>query len=149
MKYTIPNDNLKKHECPLAVIKCIDFRFRSSDQEFVEKGLGYADFDLFSWPGAAKEVLKQNGFKTSLVEKIVNVSLGLHGIKKLLLLWHWDCGGYGGSKAFSSPQAEEDQYTKDLRAVKDILAKELPADLEIVLAYSKVVPQGLEYAVLE
>jgi hypothetical protein len=29
------------------------------------------------------------------------------------------------------------------------LAKELPADLEIVLAYSKVVPQGLEYTVLE
>ncbi len=149
MKYTIPNDNLQKHECPLAVIKCVDFRFRTSDQEFVEKGLGYTDFDLFSWPGAAKEVLKLNGFKTSLVEKIVTVSRGLHGVKKLLLLWHWDCGGYGGSHAFASQQAEEQQYTKDLQAVRDILAKELPDDLEIVLAYSKIVPQGLEYLVLE
>ncbi|RJQ33641.1 hypothetical protein C4566_03350, partial [Candidatus Parcubacteria bacterium] len=89
------------------------------------------------------------GFKTSLVDKIISVSRNLHNIKKFLLLWHWDCGGYGGSSAFASAEAEEEQYHKDLRAVRDILAKELPDDLEIIMAYSKATPQGLEYSVLE
>lgn len=149
MKFTVPNDNLNKHECPLAVIKCVDFRFRESDQEFIEKGLGFADFDLYSWPGAAKAVLRQNGFKTEFVEHIVSVSRGLHKIKKLLLLWHWDCGGYGGSKDFIDASAEEEKYQQDLQAVKDILAKELPDDLEIIMAYSKPAPQGLEYQTIE
>ena len=108
--FTVPNDKLNKHECPLAVIKCVDWRFRESDQEFIYKGLGFEDFDLYAWPGAAKEVLKDNGFKRSFTEKVVAVSKNLHNIKKLLLLWHWDCGGYGGSKAFKTPEEEQETY---------------------------------------
>jgi len=149
MSFIIPNDKLKKHKCPLAVIKCVDFRFRVSDQEFVEKELGFEDFDLYSWPGSAKEVIKNNGFKTAFVEKIVSVSRNLHEVEKLLLLWHWDCGGYGGSKNFPSPEKEEEAYKKDLLAVKEILIKELPEEIEIIMAYSKSHPQGLEYIVVE
>ena len=149
MNFTVPNDKLDMHECPLAVIKCVDFRFRRTDQEFVERGLGFEDFDLFAWPGAAKDVLKDNGFKKSFIEYVVSVSRGLHGIKKLLLLWHWDCGGYGGSKNFPSADEEENTYLRDMHRVKDMLAKELPDDLEIIMAYSKRGPQGLEYKVVE
>jgi hypothetical protein len=149
MSYIVPNENLNKHECPLAVIKCVNFRFRESDQEFVAKHLGFSDFDLYAWPGAAKDVLKNNGFKTDFIAKLVAVSKNLHNVKKLLLLWHWDCGGYGGSKGFANAEAEQDAYTKDLRTVRDILAAELPEDMEIIMAYSKAVPQGLEYTVLE
>lgn len=147
--FTVPNDKLESHECPLAVIKCVDFRFRKSDQEFVERGLGFEDFDLYCWPGSAKDVLKNNGFKTSFVEYIVSVSRGLHNIRKLLLLWHWDCGGYGGSKAFSSASEEEAAYIRDMTTVREMLKKELPEDLEIILAFSKVSPQGLEYNIVE
>lgn len=149
MSFTVPNDKLDKHECPLAVIKCVDFRFRDSDQEFIETHLGFEDFDLFAWPAAAKDVLKNNGFKTSFVEHIVSVSRGLHKVKKLLLLWHWDCGGYGGSKNFPSADEEETAYLRDIHTVRDMLAKELPDDLEIIMAYSKRSPQGLEYQVVE
>lgn len=147
MTFIVPNENLAKHECPLAVIKCVDFRFRESDQEFVEQGLGFDNFDLYSWPGAAKDVLKNNGFKTDFIEKIVTVSKNMHSIKKLLLLWHW--GGYGGSKGFDSPEEEEERYKKDMTTVKDMLTKELPEDIEIIMAYSKIVPQGLEYKTIE
>ena len=149
MNFTVPNENLNKHECPLAIIKCVDFRFRESDQEYVVKGLGYKDFDLYAWPGSAKDVLKNNGFKISFIEKIVAVSKNLHNVKKLLLLWHWDCGAYGGSKNFKSPELEEEQYKKDLATVKNMLLSELPNDLEIIMAYSKAVPQGLEYILVE
>ncbi|PWB38483.1 MAG: hypothetical protein C3F02_03965 [Parcubacteria group bacterium] len=149
MNKIVPNDNLSKHDCPLAVIKCVDFRFREADQEFIASGLGFKDFDLYAWPGAGKEILNGNGFKKTFVEKIVNVSINLHHIKKLLLLWHHDCGAYGGSKNFASAVAEEETYQKDLRAAKDMLAAELPAELEIIMAYSKTAPQGLEYVVIE
>ena len=138
MTFVVPNDNLNQKECPLAVIKCSDWRFRESDQEFVTKGLGYTDFDLYSWPEAAQGVLRQNGFKKELVEKLVSISRGLHKIKKLLLLWHEDCD-----------TEETIDYAKELQAVKEILAKELPEDLEIIMAYSKANPQGLEYQVIE
>jgi len=131
------------------VIKCIDFRFRESDQEFIEKGLGFKDFDLYAWPGSAKDVLKNNGFKTDFIDKLVSVSKNLHSVKKLLLLWHWDCGAYGGSKSFSSVEEEESTYLKDIRTVRDMMVSELPDDLEIIMAYSKRMPQGLEYIILE
>ena len=147
--FTIPNDKLDMHECPLVVIKCVDFRFRKSDQEFVERCLGFDNFDLFAWPGAAKDVLKNNGFKKSFIEYVISVSIGLHKVKKLLLLWHWDCGAYGGSKAFSSAEEEKAAYLKDIATVKDMLSKELPDDLEIITAFSKSGPQGLEYSIIE
>ncbi|MFA5126724.1 MAG: carbonic anhydrase [Patescibacteria group bacterium] len=149
MGYLVPNDLLQEHECPLAVIKCVDFRFRESDQEFVAKGLGYKNFDLYAWPGSAKDVLKNNGFKVSFINSIITVSKNLHQVKKLLLLWHWDCGAYGGSKNFSDAATEEQAYNKDLQTVKEMLAKELPEDLEIIMAYSKAVPQGLDYIVVD
>lgn len=149
MNYIIPNDNLDQHECPLAVIKCVDWRFRESDQQFVEEVLGFSHFDLYAWPGSAKEVNNGNGFKKSLVEKILQVSKNLHQIKKLLLLWHHDCGAYGGVKNFASVAEEEQIYQKDLRAVRELLAKELPQDLEIMMAYSRPAPQGLEYVILD
>ena len=149
MSFIIPNNKLKKQKCPLAVIKCVDFRFRASDQEFVEKELGFEDFDLYTWPGSGKEILKDNGFKTSFVEKIVSVSRNLHEVEKLLLLWHWDCGAYGGSKNFSNSEQEEKTYKKDLLTVKEILIKELPEEIEIIMAYCKSHPQGLEYIIVE
>ncbi len=66
-----------------------------------------------------------------------------------MLLWHWDCGAYGGSKAFDSVQAEEDIYIRDVNTVKDILLRELPEDIKIIMAYSKIAPQGLEYKTIE
>mgnify|MGYP000058196198 FL=1 len=50
---------------------------------------------------------------------------------------------------FASLEEEQDTYEKDLRTVKDMLAPEIPEDLEIIMAYSKATPQGLEYKTIE
>ena len=54
-----------------------------------------------------------------------------------------------GSKAFPSADEEESIYLRDMRTVKEMLVRELPDDLEIIMAYSKSAPQGLEYKVVE
>jgi len=135
MNFISPNEVSDEDSCPLLVISDADWHLRKSDQEFVERGLGYAEFDFYSWPNTVKGILRQNGFKKELLDKIVSVSRGLHNIKKLLLLSH-----------ISDEQAEA---IKELQTAKDILVKELPADLEIILAYSKATPHGLEYIILE
>ena len=66
----------------------------------------------------------------------------------MLLLWHWDCESYNGSSNFANANEEEGVYIKDLQTVKEMLVKDVPQDLEIIMAYSKPAPQGLEYIVL-
>lgn len=135
MNFISPNEVSSEASCPLLVISDADWRLRKSDQEFVERGLAYAEFDFYSWPNTVKGILRQNGFKKELLDKIVSVSRGLHNIKKLILLSH-----------LSDEQVDT---IKELQTAKDILAKELPNDLEIILAYSKATPHGLEYIILE
>ena len=135
MNFISPNEVSDEASCPLLVISDADWRLRKSDQEFVERGLGYAEFDFYSWPNTVKGILRQNGFKKELLDKIVSVARSLHEIKKLILLIH-----------ITEDQTEA---IKDLRTAKAILAKDLPADLEIILAYSKATPHGLEYIILD
>lgn len=132
--------------CPAAVLRCIDWRWREADQEFITKELGFANFDLYSWPGGGKEILQDNGFKKAFVEHVVSISRNLHKIKKLVILWHWECDK---DKINLSPSAKEEKCQADLAKVQDLLQPELPEDLEIILAYSKITPQGLEYVVVE
>ena len=146
--FIVKVDSLGDHGCDFTVIKCIDPRFRKPDQQFIENGLGIEHFALYSWPGAAKNILKNKNFREELLNNLKSVSIDLHNIKKLLLLWHWDCGAYGGSKKFSSDDEEETLYRDDMQTVKSRLVEELPAYIEIIMAYSKKTKQGLEYIIV-
>jgi len=129
------------HHVELAVLACIDPRFREFDQQAIEEGLGVKNFDLFRWPGVTKPLLNSQDFFELFCQAITKVSIGLHHIKKLMLLCHWDCGGYGGSCAFGSCQEEEAKYQVDLLAAKESLQKRFP-ELELAMAYSKLGADG-------
>lgn len=150
MNFIYPVEDFNQYHCPLAVVKCTDFRFRVADQTFVEEHLGFKHFDLFVWPGSARQIISDAVFRKALIEKIVSISIELHGIKRLLLLWHWDCGVYGGSRAFDSPEEEEERYRRDLLSTREILQL-IPEfqKVDIILAYSKMDSQGLEYIIVE
>ncbi len=132
--------------CPAAVLRCVDWRWRNSDQEFVTKELGFANFDLYSWPGGGREILKDNGFKKEFIEYLVTISRNLHGIKKLVLLWQLDCDQ---EKTVGSLADRETKCRQDLQKARELLITSLPEGLEIILAYSKITPQGLEYTIIE
>ncbi|MFH0873994.1 MAG: carbonic anhydrase [Candidatus Komeilibacteria bacterium] len=147
MAYQQSEFNLDRHHCDLAVLKCIDFRFREADQKFIQETFGVRDFDLITWPGAAKAIVTDELMREQTVNVLKNVCIGLHGIKKLVILNHWDCGGYGGSKAFASAEVEADTYNKDLIQAKQLLETHL-AGVEIILAFSRSSDSGLNYQVL-
>lgn len=132
------------HHVELAVLACIDPRFRLVDQRAIEEGLGFKNFDLFRWPGVTKPLLTSEEFFNFFCQAIKDVSIKLHQIKKLMLLCHWDCGGYGGSGSFSCEEEEEQRYQNDLRAAQKKLQAKFP-ELIIMIGYSKLIDGGLHY----
>ncbi len=49
------------------------------------------------------------------LDQVVSVSIGLHGVRRVLMCNHWNCGAYGGSRAFSSVEEERKQHLEHLR----------------------------------
>lgn len=142
--YEMPLPEMDAHHCELAVVRCFDFRFREVDQRFVELFFGTKNFDLTSIPAPAKRLQSDRWVFQTLVADVKNVCIALHCIKTLVILGHWDCGGYGGSKTFGSPEEEEVRYKADLLTAKNLLALELP-DVEIRIFYSKPDNERLLY----
>ncbi len=142
--YEMPLPEMGAHHCDLAVVRCYDFRFRQVDQDFIKLFFGTEDFDLITIPAPAKRLQSDQPVFKTLVADVENVCIDLHHVKTLIILGHWDCGGYGGSKAFSSPEKEETRYSADLKVAKKLLAAELPR-LKIRIFYSKPDNQKLLY----
>lgn len=146
--FKVPFTTKNDHHVELAVLACIDPRFRKFDQQAVGEGLGIKDFDLFRWPGVTKPLLSSEEFFELFCTAIQNVSIKLHHVEKLLLLCHWDCGAYGGSVNYANTSEEEQKYQSDLRQAKDLLSRKF-SDLEIIVAYSKDEGGTLHYYLIE
>ncbi len=135
------------HQAEAMLITCIDFRFHQATINYVRDNLA-TDFDLLTIPGVAKNFAEENQSAKEAIRIIKEVSLPLHQIKKIIVMNHWDCGGYGGSKSFSSEEEEENQYKNDLLKAKEFLTQEF-SQLEVLIGYSKVTDDQLNFVMLE
>lgn len=135
------------HNAEAILITCIDFRFHQVTTQYVKEKLDIKDFDLLTIPGVAKNFVEENQLSTGAIRIIKEVSLPLHQIKKVILIGHWDCGGYGGSKNFDSEADEEERYQVDLQKAKQILNNEFP-ELEVIIGYSKIRGDQLDFVMM-
>ena len=140
--------NMDLHECPGALISCIDPRFLSADFKFARAVL---------WPGQVFEHIKLAGAGINFLKKpsravllatIREVSVKLHHVKELAVINHWDCGAYGYSKSFASPEAEESRHIADLNKVRALLERAFP-QLKVTVGYSKLTNTHLDYHLVE
>jgi carbonic anhydrase len=60
----------------------------------------------------------------------INISKQLHGIKKVILMNHTDCGAYGGRAAFPDRHAERAGHRTDMEEAKKLILSFYP-DLEV------------------
>jgi carbonic anhydrase len=117
MEYKV---DLTRHSVDTVVVSCSDFRFRPMIANWIEKRFGEAD--LVAMPGASKAVLEVDGIKRN-IETLV----GLHKIKKIVIVDHMDCSAYGGSEAFDwDPTAEVGLHYQKLSEAKEELLKTFP-----------------------
>ena len=135
--------DLAKHHCEMAVIGCVDFRFRKDEQRFVEEILGIQDFDYLKLPGGGKNFTDLAGWRDACISAIRSVCVDLHQVKRILVLNHWDCGAYGFSRSFGSEAEEARRYVRDLTAAAKYLREQFPS-LTIDVGYSRADRESTE-----
>jgi carbonic anhydrase len=120
----------------------MDFRFMKGIREYLDaKGLT-GDCDLVSVAGAAKNISNPSDpFEMPFVMKQIGLSHDLHHVKKVVLMNHLDCGAYGGTKAFTSPEDEKIKHMADLKAA-GLAVKEKYPDVEVLLVLGRLNPDG-------
>ncbi|MDR4507332.1 MAG: hypothetical protein MRJ65_03685 [Candidatus Brocadiaceae bacterium] len=126
----------KTHWCETMVINCSDFRFAAASQELINDLLGFkGDYDYFAIPGSIRNMLDSNTRK--LVLDTFGISVRLHHVKRVVLILHEDCMGYGGSKSFDNRTEEHDSIVKDLKKARRLMRFRFN-HLKVYLFYGKV-----------
>jgi carbonic anhydrase len=130
------------HTCKALLVQCIDFRLMKGIRNFLDQNSLTGDCDLISVAGAVKSVVDPaTPAETDFMLKQIGISHDLHSIKHLILMNHLDCGAYGGSKAFATPEEERTRHVADLQRTRDILKQKYP-ELEIKLVIAKIDDAG-------
>ena len=97
------------YEAAACVVWCFDDRFYKLLKKFGKKR-GLKDIDLVKVVDGAKALavpLAEPSPERDFLLAQLKTSVRLHGTKKIILMLHRDCSGYGGSKAF--PDASEER----------------------------------------
>ena len=122
-----------------AVIGCMDWRLHGrgdlSSRARFAFGHGRAATDTVTVPGVAKG-LKTDGPR---FETVMGWLEALHrrGLRRLYLVGHEDCGGYGGHQAFAGLDEENRILTDDLRLVAWRIWRHRP-ELQISLGIAEL-----------
>ncbi len=111
-----------EHPAKALVLSCIDFRFISLEQEFLsEKMRGKYD-----WVALAGASLALTGFPHAAEAEVfwdqLELSTQLHGIQKVIILDHQDCGAYTtylNADLSQDPGREYDLHREYLQQAKN------------------------------
>lgn len=105
------------------VISCIDYRFRPRVAAWIAQNLGDAS-DLVAVAGASKAFLDPSS-RDYLLQQI-DIAIRLHGITRVHLLDHIDCGAYGGSGLHADEAAETSFHAEQCALAQQVIAAKFP-----------------------
>jgi len=122
------------HGCQALVVACMDFRlWPKLFQLLATIGLPAGSFDLVSVAGSGKSFLGPfqwnlfRWFKQIIISGFmllqVGISVKLHGITKVVILFHDDCGAY----AIANQAEERQAQLEDLRKIVALIKTKFPA----------------------
>lgn len=105
----------------------MDFRFVSGTGAFLKK-LGYhKQYDDVSLAGSVKALVDPyETSDTKFLYRQIQISKKLHDVTDVILINHLDCGAYGSSAAFTSPEEERARHVKDLTRAKEMVEHRFP-----------------------
>ncbi|MBM4055093.1 MAG: hypothetical protein FJ264_10590 [Planctomycetes bacterium] len=143
-KAVIPIDKeVERSDCDTLVFTCIDYRFAFANQEFLNEKLGLnGNYDHISVPGSILNLV--NPATQDIVFSKVTGFINFHLIKRVVIIGHRDCGGYGGSSAFGSKVAELVYLSTDLKKARQILIEKYPT-LEVDLYLETLTREGVHF----
>ena len=104
----------------------MDFRIQDTVDAWIrEQGFG-GDIDRVSVAGSCKS--------KELALRNIKVGCGLHGVKRVILTQHDDCGAYGGHDAFPSLEIEREKLVADMMEVSKGVLEIFP-DVTVMALY--------------
>lgn len=108
------------HKAHALVLTCIDFRFQTLIQEFLEKEELVDSFDRIAIAGAVLQLVspEKEAYKEYLLKQI-DISMKLHDPDTIYLINHEDCGAYGDDNTM-------ERHTNDLRKAKMMITSLYP-----------------------
>jgi carbonic anhydrase len=112
------------HQVQAVALTCVDYRFRRPFQDFLA-GLQLTDVDHIALAGGAKGLLSPAAVQDELFANF-EIAFNKHGVERVILINHQDCGGYGGSSAFGGLDAELDFQRAQLRQAVSTLGVRYP-----------------------
>jgi|SRR3989338_3698335 len=107
------------HSCQAVVLHCIDFRFKKELDTYLNQRFPKG-YDLISLAGSCKGLLSDEDHRKLLLEQF-QISSRLHHPKTIALVQHEDCGAYGGSGAFRTPEEELEHQGQELQKASVLL----------------------------
>ena len=116
------------------VVWCFDDRFYKLLKAF-GKQEGFAHIDLVKIAGGAKALAGDASPERDVLLGQIKASVRLHGTKRVILMLHRDCGGYGGSKSFADAETEVRELTEQLHHAQDFVKKEVP-DITVDICFA-------------
>lgn len=127
------------HQCQNLLLRCMDFRLEKSISQWLNGQGLVGDTDIISIPGSCKVLAEDpTSCKAGFIMEGIALAHDKHGVKKIILTQHEDCGAYGGQSAFADPAAEKLKLLTDMAKVKDLLLSRY-ADLEVSMCWLKLV----------
>lgn len=84
---------------PALVICCKDYRYIQPTQRFVRQTLGIRWYDLKATAGGVRAMLDAPRVVREWILRDIELVYRLHGVRRVILVHHEDCAGYGGTAA--------------------------------------------------
>lgn len=122
VSFASPKDHYTADAC---VAWCFDDRFYKLLKAF-GKQEGFKNIDLVKSAGGAKGLANGPSPDRDFLLNQIKLSIQLHGTKRVILMTHRDCGGYGGSKSFADAEAEATAHEAQLAAAREFIAMQVP-----------------------
>ena len=128
------------HKAQALIQTCIDFRFRKPLNDFIENELNLHSVDIKTDGGGIKKIVEEGPIREWLFANY-QIAFDLHGVDRLILINHQDCGAYGGSKAFNGEEDEIEKQSVHLRHAVSLIGAKFPnKQIEAYLAL--ISPEG-------
>lgn len=115
------------YQSDAAVVCCFDNRFRLGLHKFLRR-FGIQNPDVIRVAGGAKCLAspEPESDREFVVEQI-RKSIRLHATKRVILMVHSDCGGYGGLARFGNDaELEREHHRKELERAAEYLREQFP-----------------------
>ncbi len=107
------------------MVWCFDIRFERGFRKFL-RHIGVEYWDAIRLAGGAKCLASADEGARQFVLDQIRISMRLHGTRRVILMLHSDCGGYGGLEAFADAQAEAAHHAGELRRAAENLVAAIP-----------------------